>query len=154
MAVDAQAVSRWTSSDRLDELLELVHGAFAGLQPPSSVLSETIDDVARRLRDGFALVARADGRLIGSVFAAWQGDALYLTRLAVAPAWRRQGVARALVEASAAEARAAGLARLTLRVRQNLPANRAYFARLGFAVTGEGQDPGRPPYDAMAWVLG
>ena len=150
----AFAVVRWPAAEPVDELLALVHGAFAGLQPPSSVLNETIDDVARRLREGFALVARADGRLIGSVFAARQGDALYLARLAVAPAWRKQGVGRALVEASAAEARAMGLERLTLRVRQNLPGNRAYFEKLGFAVTGEGQDPGRPPYDAMARALG
>jgi predicted N-acetyltransferase YhbS len=143
------AVSRWTSTNRLDELLELVHGAFAGLQPPSSVVNETVDDVARRLRDGFALVAEADSRFIGSVFAARRDDALYLARLAVTPAWRKQGVGRALVDAAADEARAAGLKRLSLRVRQNLPGNRAYFEHLGFAVTGQGQDPGRPPYDAM-----
>ena len=148
------AVSRWTSTDRLDELLELVHGAFAGLQPPSSVLNETVDDIARRLRDGFALVVRADDQLIGSVFATRQDDALYLARLAVAPAWRRQGVGRALVDAAADEAQAAGLKRLSLRVRQNLPGNRAYFEHLDFAVTGQGQDPGRPPYDAMAQELG
>jgi predicted N-acetyltransferase YhbS len=154
MTAAAFAVSRWTSAERLDELLALAHDAFGGLQPPSSVLNETVDDVARRLRDGFALLARADGRLIGSVFAARQGDALYLARLAVAPVWRKQGVGRALVEAAASEARTAGLARMSLRVRQNLPGNRAYFERLGFAVTGQGQDPGRPPYDAMARVLG
>ena len=39
--------------------------------------------------------------------------------------------------------------RLTLRVRDTLPGNRAYFERFGFAVTGEGADPGRPPYNAM-----
>ena len=153
-AASAFAVSRWTSTDRLDELLALVHEAFAAFEPPSSVLNETIDDIARRQREGLVLTAEADGRFIGSVFVARQNDALYLTRLAVSPAWRKQGIGHALVEAAAGEARAAALTRLTLRVRQNLPANRAYFARLGFVVTGQGLDPGRPSYDAMERVLG
>ena len=146
--------SRLTAADRLDELLGLVHAAFAGFEPPSSVLHETAADLARRLREGPVLVAEADGKFIGSVFAGRQDDALYLTRLAVASRWRKQGVGRALVGAAEGEARAAGLRRLTLRVRINLPGNRAYFERLGFAVTGQGQDPGRPPYHAMARVLG
>jgi hypothetical protein len=41
------------------------------------------------------------------------------------------------------------LRRLTLRVRVNLPANRNYFERAGFTVTGQGQDPGRPPFEVM-----
>ena len=149
----AFSVSRLSADGRLDELLALVHAAFAVLDPPSSVLNETVADLARRMRDGMVLVARADSQLIGSVFAARQGDALYLTRLAVSAAWRRRGVGRALVAAAGDEARAAGARRLTLRVRVNLPGNRAYFERLGFAVTGQGQDPGRPPYDAMERIL-
>jgi hypothetical protein len=54
-----------------------------------------------------------------------------------------------LIAAAEREARALDATRLTLRVRKNLPGNRAYFERLGFAVIGEGADPGRPPYDAM-----
>jgi predicted N-acetyltransferase YhbS len=150
----AFSVSRLSADGRLDELLAIVHAAFAAFEPPSSVLNETVADLARRLRDGLVLVAQADGRFIGSVFAARQGDALYLTRLAVAPAWRQRGVGRALVAAAEAEARAAGLRRLILRVRTNLPGNRAYFEGLGFAVTGQGQDPGRPPYDVMERILG
>jgi predicted N-acetyltransferase YhbS len=147
------SVTRWITEDRLDELLVLVHAAFAGFEPPSSVLNETVADLARRLNEGIVLVAQADGRFIGSVFAVRQNDALYLTRLAVASPWRRQGIGHALVDAAADEARAAGARRLTLRVRVNLPGNRAYFESLGFAVTGQGQDPERPPYDAMARVL-
>jgi predicted N-acetyltransferase YhbS len=153
VAAGAFGVSRMIAVDRLDELLAMVHAAFAGFDPPSSVLNETETDLARRLREGMVLVAQADNRFIGSVFAARQNDAFYLTRLAVISAWRKRGVGQTLVEAADNEARAAGMRRLTLRVRINLPGNRAYFEGLGFRVTGQGQDSGRPPYDAMERVL-
>jgi len=83
------------------------------------------------------------------VFCALKGDELYLTRMAVLPAWRERGVGRALLAAAEAEARRGGKQRLALRVRQNLPGNRRYFERRGFTVTGEGRDRGRPPYYVM-----
>ena len=147
------AVTRWTSAERLDEILAVVHAAFAGFDPPSSVLRETVADVAARQRDGLILVAQANGRFIGSVFAAPKSGSLYVTRLAVLPAWRRRGVGGALMAAVEREARAAQCAKITLRVRVNLPGNRAYFEKLGFVVTGRGQDAGRPPYDAMKRLL-
>ena len=142
-------VGRLGAAARPDEILTLVQTAFSGLQPPSSVLREAPSDLVARLRTETALVASAGEHIVGSVFCAAKDDALYLTRMAVAPAWRGQGVGSALLAACADEARRMGAARLTLRVRQNLPDNRAYFERRGFIVTGEGQDSGRPPYFAM-----
>jgi predicted N-acetyltransferase YhbS len=142
-------VRRWTTSERLADIMAMIHAAFGAFEPPSGVLKETVADLAVRQRDGLVLVAQDGERFIGSLFCARQSDALYLTRLATAPDWRKRGVGRALIAAAESEARASGVMRLTLRVRQNLPGNRAYFERLGFAVTGEGVDPGRPPYYAM-----
>ena len=140
---------RCTSTDRLDDILRMVHAAFAGFQPPSGVLNETVDDLARRLREGTVIVAQAGDEFVGSVFCATQGDALYLTRLATTPAWRKRGVARALMAAAEAQARETGAKRLTLRVRVTLPKNLAYFERAGFNVTGRGQEAGRTPYITM-----
>ena len=126
-----------------------VHLAFGRLSPPSGALKETAGDVAARFRAGLVLIAEADGALVGSVFAALKGDGLYLTRMAVRPDWQNRGVGRALLAVAEVQARALGVQKLTLRVRTNLPDNRAYFERAGFSVTGQGQDPGRPPYDAM-----
>jgi GNAT superfamily N-acetyltransferase len=144
-------VSRLTSLGRLGELIALVHAAFACFEPPSSVINESIAEFAARQRDGLIFVAQPSGteELIGSVFVARKGDALYLTRLAVRVDWRRRGVARALIGAVQDEARRVGASRLTGRVRISLPANRRYFESFGFIVTGEGADPGRPDYYAM-----
>jgi GNAT superfamily N-acetyltransferase len=142
-------VSRLTGSERLPDVLALVHASFAGFSPPSGALFETLDDFTERLRAGSIFIAQAGRAIIGSVFSVRKSDALYLTRMATLPAWRRRGVARALLIAAATEARNAGCTCLTLRVRINLPENRAFFERGGFVVTGQGQDPGRSPYYAM-----
>jgi len=153
MTQPAFQIQRWTTPERLDGLLAAVHHAFRELEPPSSVLSETLADLALRFGRETFLVALAGETIVGSVFCARKDDSLYLTRLAVLPAWRRHGVGGALMRGTEDEARRIGARRLTLRVRKSLPINLAYFAGLGFIVTGEGQDPGRPPYDTMARVL-
>jgi len=43
------------------------------------------------------LVAEADGRLVGTVIGGWDGWRGSIYRLAVLPAYRRRGIARALV---------------------------------------------------------
>jgi GNAT superfamily N-acetyltransferase len=117
------------------------------------VLTETAADLAQRQRDGVVLVAMAGGDFVGSLFCARKGDALYLTRMATHPRWRRRGVGAALMRAAEAQAREAGLPKLLLRVRKTLPGNRAYFAKFGFAVVGEGQEGGRTPFDVMERAL-
>src|SRR6185295_7161342 len=91
-------VHRLTDSARAPELHALLQGVFGALaiDPPSSMLKETAADVAARLELETCFIALADGRLIGSVFCAPRGDALYIGRLAVLPDWRGRGVASAL----------------------------------------------------------
>jgi ribosomal protein S18 acetylase RimI-like enzyme len=60
------------------------------------------DDAAslRRLLEGSAdalLVAEVEGRLVGTLIAAWDGWRGNLYRLAVVPTYRRRGIARQLV---------------------------------------------------------
>ncbi|MEP7029923.1 MAG: GNAT family N-acetyltransferase [Pseudolabrys sp.] len=150
----AYTISQWTSAERHDDIMAMVHAAFGEFQPPSSVLNETAADLAARQRDSVVLVAQTGGEFIGSVFCAPKGDALYLTRLAAAPRWRKAGVGGALLQAAEAQARELGAKRLTIRVRVTLPGNLAYFKRAGFIETGTGQDPGRTPYITMERVLG
>ena len=143
------AVTRCVEERRHGDILALVHAAFAGLSPPSGALNETINDVAGRFAAGPVLMAEAGGDLVGSVYCAVKDGGLYLTRMAVRPDWQKRGVGRALLAAAEAEARSRALRKLTLRVRVSLPANRAFFERAGFIVTGRGQDPGRAPYESM-----
>ena len=89
----------------VDALLELWLVAAENASRPS----DSRDAVLALLqRDPDALlVAEEDGRMIGSVVAAWDGWRAHLYRLAICPDRRRRGVDHALLEA--AEARLAGL---------------------------------------------
>jgi predicted N-acetyltransferase YhbS len=148
---------RLTDASRLAELHAFVHAAFGALaiEPPSSVLKETLADFEQRLRSEIVLVAEANGRLIGTVFCAPHGDALYIGRLTVAPDWRRRGLAGALIDAAKEEARRLQARRITLRARIMLPGNVALFRRHGFAVVAEETHAGfsAPTSYAMEWPV-
>jgi ribosomal protein S18 acetylase RimI-like enzyme len=68
-------------------------------------------------------------RAAGNVAPAPPDDAYYVDALAVAPQWRRQGIARHLLDVAHAQAREAGLERLALDTGlQNIGARRLYEA--------------------------
>ena len=138
-------ISRCASEAQFAAILKLVHEAFGALTPPSGALNETLDDVAARFKAGPVLIAEANGEPVGSLYCALKDGGLYLTRMAVRPDRQKQGIGCALLSAAEAEARTLGPRKLTLRVRVNLPENRAYFERAGFRVTGRGQDPPAGP---------
>jgi [ribosomal protein S18]-alanine N-acetyltransferase len=79
----------------------------------------------------FRVARTADG-VIGYVIAWFILDEGEIANLAVAPTARRRGVARALLEHIIGEARASGLARLFLEVRESNVTARALYNSLGF----------------------
>ena len=104
-------------------------------QPDWSFFSERVE-----IRD--VLVAVVDDEVAGYVRLgratplAASNHVVTIAGLAVDPSRQRQGVGRALLDAAAAEARACGARRLTLRVlSHNEPARRLY-ERAGFVVEG------------------
>ena len=65
-------------------------------------------------REGsWLLVAEEDGRIVGTLIAAWDGWRGHLYRLAVLPEARRRGIASALVRAGEERLRGAGAQRLS-----------------------------------------
>jgi len=133
------SIQRFGDAARLAQLHRFVQEAFRDLpiDPPSSVLKETVADFTARLRSDTILVALNSDALIGSIFCTPKNDALYVGRLAVRTDWRRRGVASALVDAAKDEARRRGARRITLGARIALPGNVALFRRNGFAIVRE-----------------
>jgi GNAT superfamily N-acetyltransferase len=126
--------------------LALIHAAFraqsAPTDPPSNALRETVESVAAQIASGGGACIEADGVMAAVLLWTRKDDALYLGRLAVPPAWRRRGLARALVAAAEAKARRRGLTRMALGVRVELADNHRLFAACGFAETHRTSHPG------------
>ncbi|MGD9742165.1 MAG: GNAT family N-acetyltransferase [Dongiaceae bacterium] len=152
------------------DVLRAAFAAYDGLlQPRPGALSETAESIAAAFADHRGFVAlpdaaradavgvdaaradAADGRAVGSVLYRREGEGLYLGRLGVLPPWHGKGVGAALVEQVLAAGRAEGAGRVILNVRILLPANVAFFRRLGFREAALGTHAGfsAPTYHVM-----
>ncbi|MFP2931317.1 GNAT family N-acetyltransferase [Pyxidicoccus sp. 3LG] len=148
-AVDADAAL-------LARLLREAFEEYRGrLEPPSSAHGKTEEVVRRELRDGGALIAESPSGAEGCVFFHVRADHVYLDRLAVLPPFRGRGVARALVDAVEARARALGALPVRLNVRLALEDHQAWYARLGYAFRSHGTHEGyaSPTYVVLQKTL-
>lgn len=129
-----------------DELHRLLSDAFASMKgridPPSSLDRMTPDDLRRKAGGEHLILARSNGAVVGCAFGVPEGDAFYLSKLAVAPDWRRRGLLRRMIGPMEVEARRRGLRALTLQTRVELTENHAAFRALGFEKTQETAHPG------------
>jgi GNAT superfamily N-acetyltransferase len=108
---------------------------YAGkLDPPSGAHRETADTIAAKMAQGGAVMAFVEEKCVGVVLFNPDNGSMYLGRLAVLPAYRAQGVGRALVAAVEQKAKITGLPRIWLGVRLALPRNRAFFEGLGYQI--------------------
>jgi ribosomal protein S18 acetylase RimI-like enzyme len=84
-----------------------------------------------------SVAARAGGEWVGMAMLAQRGDRGWVSSVGVIPAWRRRGLARAMMERLLASARELGLVEVTLEViDRNDPARDLYEA-LGFRAVRE-----------------
>lgn len=117
-------------------IADLVRRAFAAqprpTNPPSSALRETAATITAHLEKGGAAVLERDGVVVGTVLWEEEDGALYVSRVSVNPDYRRQGIARALMDEAEREARRQGFSRMTLGVRLELEENRRLFRSCGF----------------------
>ncbi len=134
-------------SDGADAVAALVRAAFVAqsipTDPPASALRLTGSDVRAHLAAGNGGgVVRAGDALVGCALWAPRDGGLYVSRVAVDPALRRRGIARALLLAAEAAARQAGWPRLLLETRLVLMDNRRLFAGAGFREVSLHAHPG------------
>jgi GNAT superfamily N-acetyltransferase len=120
-----------------DAVRRIVDDAFAPLR---RIYRPNADAIAHAATLPLERLVAADGdTIVGTTQWRVDGDRLRVVGLAVAPAWQRRGVARALVERLAVlgrEHRCSALALFTIAQTGNV----AVFRRLGFTLIAERPD--------------
>jgi ribosomal protein S18 acetylase RimI-like enzyme len=86
---------------------------------------------------GALIVADADGELVGSLIAAWNGWRGSFYRLAVHPAHRRGGLATRLVRAGEESLRERGAARLDALVADDQESALGFWSAAGYELQAE-----------------
>lgn|SRR5581483_9202096 len=102
----------------------------------------------------FGLVAQSGATIVGYLIGREVGGSGEILNLAVEPAFRRRGIARALLEAGLAALRRRGAGEVFLEVRVSNVAAQALYRRAGFRPVG--QRPGyyrSPREDALVLRL-
>jgi PPOX class probable F420-dependent enzyme len=102
------------------------------LQPPSSALDETVENVRAAIAKGGAFVARDGETVIGSARYQFRPGYTYAERVAVDQAHRGRGVGAALMRAIERAALAAGYTEIRIGVRASLPSNLRFYEVLGY----------------------
>lgn len=143
----ASQLRTWTEDDAVDTV-RLFARAYAGSEAakafaPRGTLEEWAQYVAQVIKTpgcgrflpaaSLSVQHPADDRLRGLVLTtALQRDTAHIAQLAVDPAYRRRGLARALLEEASRRAGAAGRWRVTLLVANDNTAALDLYASLGF----------------------
>jgi ribosomal protein S18 acetylase RimI-like enzyme len=114
----ADAVIRPARSEEVEQVL----GLWREAETTPSV-TDTREEVLKLLAEPAAvlLVAEADGRLVGTVIGGWDGWRGNIYRLAVAPGYRRRGLARLLVAEADRSLHRMGARRITALVEGDHP---------------------------------
>lgn len=133
---DAEALGAVTAAAYLD----------GDILPPDDPYVADLRDVASRMRETIVLAAYRGRRVLGGITLVAPGSAytevgregeLELRMLAVDPAAQRQGVAEALIRASAEVAEELGFEALVLSTMDVMPAAHRLYARLGLERVAE-----------------
>lgn len=96
----------------------------------------TENALREELGKGIFLVAEQEKNIMGYVGCQTVLDEGYITNVAVAPTYRRQGAGRALIRSLQTRARASRLTFVTLEVRSSNEPAIALYRQMGFTVVG------------------
>jgi len=98
--------------------------------------NDPFKDIQRKLdvQPDLFLVALLAGRLVGTVMAGYEGHRGWVNYLAVAPAHRRRGFGRRLMEEAEVRLRAIGCPKINLQVRTSNVEVIEFYKRIGFAI--------------------
>jgi ribosomal-protein-alanine N-acetyltransferase len=121
-----------TSPEDIDAILAIEEASFTNPWTRDMYLAE-LENLGVSY---FYLAKTASGRIVGFCSFWRVVDELHINNLAVAPAFRRTGVATALLARVLGDGVTLGASRATLEVRRSNDPARLLYERFGFSVTG------------------
>jgi tRNA threonylcarbamoyladenosine biosynthesis protein TsaE len=124
---DAQAVH---------DVTQQAYGTRQSVDPPSSALAETMQDVRSDLRAHGGYLAEDDGVVVASTRFRVDGDVCWLRRVGVVPEHLRRGIGTQLIAHAHAFLAPRPLRELRVGVRLALADNRRFWESLGYAEAG------------------
>ncbi len=91
-------------------------------------------DINRKLKDSpdFFLVGTADGKVVASVMAGYDGHRGWIHYLAVAPEYQRQGLGRQIMAAAEEKLLEVGCPKIDLMVRKNNLDVIQFYGKIGY----------------------
>jgi ribosomal-protein-alanine N-acetyltransferase len=137
---DRYLIRRATPAD-VAAIVAIERACFSDPWTPAGI-SETIQYETAR-----SFVAEIGGCSVGYVMARISGEEGEILNLAVLPSYRRQGIARCLLEEALASAAAAGVREAYLEVRQSNAEALALYQARGFRPVGVRSDYYRNPLE-------
>jgi ribosomal protein S18 acetylase RimI-like enzyme len=125
------AVRPYLDSDH-DEVVTLWKLVF----PNAPARNDPVQDIRRKLgvQPELFLVARVDSRIVGTTMAGFDGHRGWVHLVAVAPEFRRKGVATDLMLEAEARLRDLGCPKINLQIRPATPEVVGFYESLGFRV--------------------
>ncbi|MEO8395941.1 MAG: GNAT family N-acetyltransferase [Chloroflexota bacterium] len=119
------------------QIMQAAFAEYVGvLVPPSSVEYETLEDARRTIEEGGAVLARLDGKAVGSARYNFhdEGHICYVGRVSVLPEARGKGIASAMVTFIEGIARQEGCESMEILVRMILESNVHLYERIGYHI--------------------
>lgn len=128
---EAVEVRPFQAADR--DALEQLWGRVFANDPPWNNPSDMIDSKLK-VQPELLLVCTVDERLVGGVMAGFDGVRGWIYHLAVAPEWRRRGLATRLIRAAETGLQRVGCGKVNLQIRANNGDIVNFYRRVGYEI--------------------
>ena len=113
--------------EQLAALWEQVFGYSSPHNAPQFVI-----DKKQAVGDGLLFVAEADGKIVGSIMAGYDGHRGWLYSVAVLPDYRKQGIGSRLVQHAEKHLRDLGCPKINLQILQGNEEVEYFYRKLGY----------------------
>lgn len=139
---------RNASPDDVTQIREITLEAFAKYKEladtdyPLAALNETDEDIINDIENKLVLVAYINGKVVGSVRVAVDGDTAYLSRFGVSPDYQNLGIGKALMNLVDINMRVQGVKQIQLHTGAKIKSLIIFYYGRGFYIDSTSKDRG------------